>query len=254
MNEKFTIFKNECGIIISDESKQLKMQDLYHEVVPLFEENGVITFRDFNIKPEEITDITNKYTEKYSGEALRRSSQYGQRALHDVDQSGINSDGEIVSGGAVDFHSESSFSPTWPEIIWFYCSVPPKTSGNTILCDGIKLWKKLSIETKSFFLANPIRYQLEIPIAKERTGKGKRPWFLENIGTGDSYIDWDSGILHATQLRYAVHEGRSPKDLCFTNHLFVSLDSEPQLISRTMANGKEIPIKILEEINDQRSL
>ena len=251
MHKKFISYNNDCGIIISNKSKDLKIQDLYQEVVSLFEENGVILFRDFIIKPEEITEITNRYTEKYSGEALRRSSQYGQKAVHDVDTSGVGEDGQIISGGAVDFHSESSFSPAWPEIIWFYCNMPPRKSGKTILCDGIKLWKNLSTETKSFFLANPIRYQLQIPIAKERPGKGKKPWFLGTIGAGDSYIDWESGILHATQLRYAVHEGRFPKDLCFTNHLFVSLDSEPQLISRTMANGKDIPKKIIEEINQK---
>ena len=129
--------------------------------------------------------------------------------------------------------------------------MPPSKGGKSILCDGIKLWKNLTTNTKNFFLAKPVRYQLEIPIAQERPGKGKRPWFLGTIGAGDSYIDWDSGILHATQLRYAVQEGRFPKDLCFTNHLFVSLDSEPQLISRTMANGQKIPEKILEEIKQK---
>lgn len=251
MNKNFISYKFDCGIIIHNKSKHLKIQDLYLDVVSLFEENGVILFKDFNIIPEKITEITNRYTEIYSGEALRRSSHYGQEALRDVDATGIGKDGEIVSGGAVDFHSESSFTPTWPEIIWFYCSIPPTKSGKTIFCDGIKLWKKLSTETKSFFLAKPVRYQLEIPIAKGKLGKGKKPWFLGTIGAGDSYIDWDTGILHTSQLRYAVHEGRSPKDLCFANHLFVSLDSEPQLISRTMADGQEIPENILQEIKQK---
>ena len=52
-----------------------------------------------------------------------------------------------------------------------------------------------------------------------------------------------------TQLRFAVHKSRSSKDLCFANHLFVSLESEPQLIARTMADGQEISKKILEEID-----
>ena len=104
---------------------------------------------------------------------------------------------------------------------------------------------------KVFFLANPVRYELEIPIGKERPGKKKQPWYLGTIGAGDSYIDWDTGLLHVTQLRYAVQEGRSSKDLCFVNHLFVSLDSEPQLISRSMADGKEIPEDIIDEIKQK---
>ena len=49
MNKKFTTYKFECGIIVSSKSKYLKIQDLYHEVVSLFEENGVILFRNFKV-------------------------------------------------------------------------------------------------------------------------------------------------------------------------------------------------------------
>ena len=117
-----------------------------------------------------------------------------------------------------------------------------------MLCDGIVLWKALSVKTRSFITAHPVRYQLELPIVDKKPGKRIRPWFLNTIGTGDSYIDWDTGILHCTQLRFAVQEGRSGRDLGFSNHLFVDLDSEPQIISRTMADGQEIPESIMEEI------
>ena len=251
MNKKFSIHKSECGIIVSNKSKHLKIQDLYHEVVSLFEENGVILFRNFNIQPEKLTEITNRYTQKYSGEALRRASHYGQKAVRDVDKGDMEMGDGTLGAPAVDLHSESSFTPAWPEIIWFYCNIPPSKGGKTIFCDSIKLWKNLTTDTKSFFLANPVRYQLKIPIAEGKPGKKKKPWYVGTIGVGDSYIDWDTGILHATQLRYAVQEGRSSKDLCFANHLLVSLESEPQLISRTMADGQEIPKKILEEIKQK---
>ena len=83
-----------------------------------------------------------------------------------------------------------------------------------------------------------MRYQLEIPIGDKRPGKGIKPWFLNTIGTGDSYIDWDTGILHCTQLRFAVEEGGSGSGLCFSIHLYVDLDFEPQIISLTMADGQ----------------
>ena len=128
---------------------------------------------------------------------------------------------------------------------------PPEKGGKTMLCDGIALWEALSVKTRSFFTAQPVRYQLEIPIGDKRPGKGIRPWFLNTICTGDSYIDWDTGILHCTHLRFAVQEGRSGRDLCFSNHLNVDLDSEPQIISRTMADSQEIPESIMEEIKQK---
>ena len=153
MSKKFIIEKNESGLTIIKKTSNISIQDLYHEVVSLFEDSGLILFRDFNINPEKITEITNRYTEKYSGEALRRSSHYGQKVVHGVDTGGMGKGDEDIGGPAVDFHSESSFTPTMPEVIWFYCNLPPQKGGKTILCDGIKLWKDLSTKTKSFFFS-----------------------------------------------------------------------------------------------------
>ena len=37
--------------------------------------------------------------------------------------------------------------------------------------------------------------------------------------------------------------------LCFANHLFVPMESEPQLKSRKMYSGKKIPKRIINEIH-----
>ena len=70
-------------------------------------------------------------------------------------------------------HSEASFSPSWPEIVWFYCQEAPSYKGETTICDGIKLWDSLSLETKNFFLANPIKYQLKIPVNIKKSNSKK---------------------------------------------------------------------------------
>jgi alpha-ketoglutarate-dependent taurine dioxygenase len=248
---KTSKISDDWGLTVTPTENESILDLQYNEIVSLFERYGVLLFRGFELTPEALTTVTNCYTEKYSGDALRRPSRYGQKAVHDVDYSGLNVRGEIVGGGYVDWHSENGFAPTWPEVVWFYCNVPPKKGGKTIICDGALLWNNLSVSTKSFFLASPIRYQLEIPVGDKRPGKGKQPWFLGTIGTGDCYIDWETGLLHATQLRFAVQEGRSSSDLYFANHLFINLDSEPQLISRTMADGQQIPEDILEEIKNK---
>ena len=60
-------------------------------------------------------------------------------------------------------HSEASYSPSWPEIVWFYCYKAPKESGQTTICDGRSVYKKLKAKTKNFFLSNQIIYNLVIP-------------------------------------------------------------------------------------------
>ena len=118
------------GLIILP-SKNESIFDLeYNEIVSLFEQYGVLLFRGFDLQPEKITKVTNRYTEKYSGEALRRPSRYGQKVVHDVDTSGMDMGRGVIGGAHVDWHSENGFAPSWPEVIWLYCNVPPKKAAN----------------------------------------------------------------------------------------------------------------------------
>ena len=230
---------DESGLAIINTSNK-KIETLpYNEIVTLFEKKGLILFKNFKIDPKKITDITDRYTETYAVDALRRSKRFNQKVVRNVD----------AGAKEVLLHSEASFTPAWPEMVWFYCNVPPQKKGSTILCDGVKLWKSLSSKTKNFFLLNPIRFELEINIGEKKEGKGKRPWLLNSVGTGDGFINWDKGIFNVILHKFAVHEGRLSNQLCFANHLFVKLNSEPQLKKRSLINGKKIPKNIIDEIN-----
>lgn len=237
-NEISDLFENK-GIALLNTSNN-KIKDIQEsEIIKLFEKNGIILLRGFKIDPRKLTEITDRFTETYAIDALRRSKRFNKKVVRDVD----------VGTKEVLLHSEASFTPAWPEIIWFYCNVPPGINGSTILCDGVKLWNSLSFKTKNFFLLNPIRFKLKIDIGEKKVGKGKRKWLLNSVGTGDGYIDWDKGFFHTILQKFAVHEGRSSNQLCFANHLFVKLNSEPQLIKRSMISGKKIPNHIIKEIN-----
>ena len=72
------------GCIITPSNDE-NIQDMeYNEIVFLFERYGTILFRGFGFPPEKITTVTDRYTERYSGEAQRRPSRYGQKVVHDV--------------------------------------------------------------------------------------------------------------------------------------------------------------------------
>ena len=53
----------------------------YNLIVKLFENSGLILFRDFNIKSNEIVKLTDIYTENYANDALRRSSRMEQKEV-----------------------------------------------------------------------------------------------------------------------------------------------------------------------------
>ena len=81
----------------------------YNLIVKLFEKSGLILFRDFEIKSSEIVKLTDLYTENYANDALRRKSRMEQKEVRNVD----------YGNEEMALHSEASFTPTYPEIIWF---------------------------------------------------------------------------------------------------------------------------------------
>ncbi|MBI1860423.1 MAG: TauD/TfdA family dioxygenase [Deltaproteobacteria bacterium] len=208
------------------------------ELISLFEQRGVLLFRGFDLDPIKLKALTDRYTESYSGDAYRREHRFDSKVIRDVD----------VGSQAVLLHSEASFTPAWPEVIWFYCVKPPQKAGATILCDGIEVFQALSQRAKNFFLINPIRYDLDIPTGRSLPGKGEQPWMFQVPGAGDAVVQWDTGRVRLTQVRSALTEGRVAGTLCFANHLIVEMDSEPQLKRRSLIDGTELPPEIRDEI------
>ena len=215
----------------------------YNLIVKLFEKSGLILFRDFEIKSSEIVKLTDLYTENYANDALRRKSRMEQKEVRNVD----------YGNEEMALHSEASFSPNWPEIIWFFCNeFNTNGRGTTTLCDGIKLWDNLSYETKNFFLLNPIKYKLKIPIGEKKIGKKTKKWFLNYQGAGDGLLDLSKGLLNITQIRFAAHPSRLQSKICFSNHTLY-MDTDPTIIEWGTIDGNKIPKEILDEANKKSS-
>lgn len=228
----------EGGIQIDLENKTDALKINHNKIKHLYKKHGIILFKNFKVKPINLTSFIDKYTKRYSTEAYRREIRFGKKNIRNVDVGNIK----------IDLHSESSFNPAWPEIIWFFCIKNTVKNGETIFCDGQLLWKKLSQDTKNFFQQNPIKYELKIPIVNKMKKKGKKEWPLNSLGVNKCFINWDESNLYLNQTRFAVHESRVNNSLCFANHLFIDLKSEPQILSRLTNNNREIPKKYINEI------
>ena len=259
------------GLIINpSDSEDVRKLD-YDTIVKLFEKNGIILFRDFNLKPEEITEITDLYTQRYAHDALRRASRMGQKLVRTVDYDSHDvllrahriTQPDMVKkkdeDRKVDYnnyeemslHSESSYAPDYPEIIWFFCNeFFTNGRGCTTLCDGIKLWDNLSYETKNFFLLNPIRYKLKIPISEKKIGNGTKKWLINQQGAGDGLLDLSNGLLNITQIRFAVHPSRLPNKMCFSNHVLYR-DTDPNILEWGTIDGNKIPQNVLDEVKEK---
>lgn len=207
-------------------------------ITKIFHNQSVLLFRNFNFNEKNIFTFANKFTHSYAPDAPRRNSKFNNNKIKSVD----------IGNNEIELHSEGSFTSVWPEIIWFYCKSPPKKSGFTLLCDGSKLWESLSQPSKEFFLFNELIYDVEIPFKKNPKIKKLQKWYLNALGSGDCYIDWQKGIIKYKQKRYAVNYDKKFDKFFFTNHLLLNLKLEPQLKTIKYNKTKSIPKKIIDEI------
>jgi len=203
-----------------------------------FNDIGFIWVKNFIESPDQFQEIVDRYTLTYSNDAARRSNRFGKSKIKNVD----------YGFGEIPLHSESSFSPNCPEIIWFYCvHTPSYSSESTKICDGSRVWNKLSKSTKHFLLSNPIEYELSIDLGREISN---REWFINRPGCGNAFIN--EGRLNFTSKRYAVNElfdSSGKSYIAFANHLFAPLEQETQILSRKV-KGQEIPSSLIQECNE----
>lgn len=211
----------------------------------IFFKKGVILFKDFKIKKSQISKITDLFTEQYANDAIRRKNRFKNKKLHDVDP-GYHE---------MPLHSEASYSPSWPEIVWFYSNVSPKKSGQTTLCDGVALYKNLSLKIKNFFLKNQIVYKVKIPFKKSNNRKIKdiskkklKPWYIEQPGIKNCFINLNDGYVQFDLKKYAAVKIRNDNKVAFVNHLQIILDRDPQLLKISLENGKKISKNIMNEV------
>ena len=234
-----------CGSIIEPTNEKDIFELDSNQIIKLFEDKGVLIFKNFNLNKNNILKFTDIFTQQYANDAQRRIFRFGKKHIRNVDPGKLE----------MPIHSEASYSPSWPEIIWFYCHIAPSKSGQTTLCDGISLFRKLKIITKNFFLANQIIYDLKIPFQNVRSktnNKAKlRPWYLENPGVSNCFIDFSNKEIHLKQKRYAVLETRKANNYAFVNHIQIILDRDPQVLGWMLDNGKEIPEEIMTEVKEK---
>lgn len=242
------LFLNE-GVILKNNHKKSLMKIDRKLIINLFLKHGIIIFKNFDFKPGDITKFTDKFTLRYANDATRREIKFKNKKIKTVD----------LGYNEMALHSEASFSPSWPDILWFICISASKKSGFTTICDGTKIYEKLDYKTKQFFLKNPIQYELKIPFKKNlnqnkanlnKSKNNLKTWLLNCPGTFDTKISLKGGYIYTKYLKYAVVETKIPGVLSFCNHLLGVFGTDPQILSCKLINGKKIPQNIYEEIRE----
>lgn len=123
-------------------------------IVDRFRQKQVLLFRGFGTGIEEFSKFTEQLGKDFLG--------YGGGA-YDRKQVGDSPTLLSVSGNVSRFvltpmHGEMHYKRIKPDILWFYCDVPPRRRGWTTVCDGAAIFHSLRPATREMFSQRKIRY------------------------------------------------------------------------------------------------
>lgn len=209
----------------------------YNLIKEKYNKYGIVLFTNFDINPKKLISFTNKFTQIYANDASRRDILFNQSKIKSVD----------IGNHEIPLHSESSFTNLTPEIIWFYNYDDKLINTPTTICDGIKVWEKLSFKTKKKFLAEPIIFDVNVNLPFKKNTKSKE-WYLDSIGVSNCKINYKFGKIKYKIKKFAVTLDRKCNKIAFCNHL-LSVKDEDQIKDCYFASGKKISKDVWDEIN-----
>jgi alpha-ketoglutarate-dependent taurine dioxygenase len=132
----------------------------------LLQASGVILFRGFRLDNDRFTRFTLQFgppvqavasstllDQMLAGAPMDRNPVSDDRMMHTVNAGtfGINA------------HSEATYSPFSPDILWFYCKQPSAEGGRTGVCDGISLLQDLTAPARDAFTNMTFRRTGRVP-------------------------------------------------------------------------------------------
>ena len=234
------------------------------EVIELFKSNGLLFFTDFDVDVDKFEAFTNQFSNDYmdhtGGGSLRRViNEDGDKTILSVAYSFNKGEDDFEEVKQKIFplalHSDRSYTKSQPPVMWFYCKQPANENGETILCDGVKVYQELSYETKEFFNNNNINY-----IRNYTDGEWQLWANTESMDEVKQYCKDNDLILTINEdnsitthsIKRAVVKPKWTDQTAFVNSILLVLWQEEAVGTRRsivrMEDGSEIPPKIILEV------
>jgi len=201
-----------------------------------FRETGALWIRGGNVDPPGFLELVQRFARSL----ITIDSEERQRHA-DVPQL------QLVTGGeqALNFHTELGHAPNRPEFLSFFCETRAHKGGQTLLADGVALWRALSLPTRRFLTQHRIRYVMRAP----------HPWWSRFLG-GDSPEVVEAALGGVPGLTFKIeHDGVLVTDWCtsaaflpkFGNQLAVASNVFPYVVpglTVSMEDGGPVPFRV----------
>ncbi|MFE3576473.1 TauD/TfdA family dioxygenase [Lysinibacillus sp. NPDC059133] len=182
-------------------------------------ERGGILFRGFNVNnSNDFSELVNNYSSNLVN--------YIERTTPRLQMSdNIYTSTEHPANQTIEMHNELSYSVISPQLIWFYCLVPPKVGGETPIADVRRVYNRIPEEIIK-------RFENKGWMLVRNYGDGFGPTWQEAFNTTDKTVveeycnqheidfEWKTDDrLRTKQVRQAVRKHKMTNEMIWFNHV-----------------------------------
>lgn len=238
------------------------------EVATLFRRHGALLFRHFDADSRAFVEFTSAYCENFStyqGGGFRWGSL--DREKVDGNETLLTVTGSTQSFG-IPLHGEMYYMSRRPSVLWFFCENPPSEAGETTLCSGAELYRRLGEPEREFFRRHRLKYIRRLTGDEWRLAfqmedpEGLRRWCDENESTiaenpdGSVTIEYVSPAVRRDPAADAevfinslliVHSAEQALRAGFAAKLSGLPREDSPLVVRT-EEGEELPADLVERV------
>jgi hypothetical protein len=211
--------------------------DLDLELVQnLLRKYGVLLFRGFSVGNGDFSAFTSRFLDPHQ--------------LHDSSNGNDDRVTTVYDGEhSVVYHAELSSTPLRPDLIWFHCVTPPVRSGETTVCDGIRILERLKPATQSAFMRKRLRFFGPLGPNMSRTilridGNTELRAELAKYSKDFRYKENSPGNVVAEFFTFASQLARYPNAIAFANAILPF----SRLKRVTFEGGFEIPNEFIRDV------
>ena len=211
------------------------------QILDYFRSYGLLLFRGFEVDDKKM----QAFAEKFSSKFIRDPGKQTVGSIDGVVQLVVN--GTDARG----LHSENASSPYRPDIICFCCAVPAAEDGETIVCDGARVWKDLSKASQLLFRAQKIKYPHKFSAEQWRSFFGSDTTIIDVKHALDEIegVSYSVDENQSVSLEYtcsAVVKTKFSNEDAFANSIITDYENQNVLLE----DGSLIPNSVIEDIKE----
>lgn len=213
------------------------------DLIGAYKSYGAILLRGFAMELEEFRDLTGRlcanavFNESPGREVIDR-----QRNIQTVN----------IGTHAFPLHPELSREPWKPDICFFWCMQAPYTGGETTVCDGVDIVRKLPPAVYDAFASRQLRYrQVAKPVELQFWLGSESPddAALADPPAACPYtFDRADGKIYRSFLRPTFHKPMFSEELAFGNFLLFGRYLNGIRVFPTFENGDQVPDALLDQV------